>query len=313
MELNGCGVQNTPEEGNAGAWLDFHLTVRGASHIRKGAACQDYSRSVRFGNCAAAAVADGHGDPRYFRSRLGARFAVDAALKAIREFIRRENGIPARNCAEEKMTQLKKNIIWNWNEKVGGHLAEHPFLEEELMPLSEKRRARLLQGKDTESAYGTTLIAAAVTPRFWFGVQIGDGDCAAHTAEGGFVSVPRKSGLVANITTSLCEPDAIDSFFHCYEESLPEYILLSTDGVRNSFDSGENYYKFLEKVASVYSSESPDRTQAFLKSFLREMTGRGSGDDLSLAGLVGTRCGGSPERDRERIAAGHGASGEIAG
>lgn len=313
MELNGCGARNTLEECDTGSWLDFHLTVRGASHIRKGAVCQDYSRSVRFGNSAAAAVADGHGDARYFRSRLGARFAVEAALKAIREFIRREDGIPARNCAEDKMTQLKKNIIWNWNEKVGMHLSRHPFLEEELAPLSEQRRNHLLQGKDTESAYGTTLIAAAVTPRFWFGVQIGDGNCAAHTSEGGFISVPRKSGLVANITTSLCEPDAIDSFLHYYEESPPEYILLSTDGVRNSFDGDENYYKFLEKVASAYSSESYDRTQIFLKSFLREMTGRGSGDDLSLAGLVGTRCGGNPNWDREKTADGQRTSGEITG
>lgn len=286
MELKNNGGPQAAGGGRMDSRLDFHVTVRGASHIRKGAECQDYSRTMRFGDAAAAAVADGHGDMRYFRSGVGSRFAVEAALKAIREFILRENAEIPSSGAEEKLAQLKKNIILNWNRKVGGHMKRYPFQEEELAPLSEGRRSRLLQGRDIESAYGTTLIAAVVTPRFWFGMQIGDGDCIAEKADGTLEAVPRRPGLVANITTSLCEPDAIDSFLHLYGEELPVSILMSTDGVRNSFDSLENYYKFMRKIALSFSSEPYDRTRRFLKSFLQDMTQRGSGDDLSVAGIV---------------------------
>ncbi len=293
MELKGCCG---PGGGGAAPRLDFHVTVRGAAHIRKGAACQDYSRTVRFGDCAAAAVADGHGDARYFRSAEGSRMAVEAALKAIREFLLRENegGTRSVHGTEEKMTQLKKNIILNWNRKVGGHLRRHPFREEELAPLSEARRGRLRQGSEIESAYGTTLIAAAVAPGFWFGMQIGDGDCFAEKADGTLEAVPRRPGLVANVTTSLCEPDAIDSFLHLYSEERPVSVLMSTDGVRNSFDSRESYMRFMRKVAAAFSAEPGGRTRRFLKSFLQDMTERGSGDDLSVAGVVSAGSFGDP-------------------
>ena len=81
----------TDSEEAARQMVAFHVTVRGAAHIRKKTVCQDYSRSVLFGTSAAAAVADGHGDIRYFRSALGSHFAAEAALKAVREFVKRVN------------------------------------------------------------------------------------------------------------------------------------------------------------------------------------------------------------------------------
>lgn len=288
MELNNSKTSRAAGKESSPPCLEFHITVRGASHIRKKIACQDSSKTIRFGASAAAAVADGHGDVRYFRSRFGSRFAVDAALKSIREFVTLENGQLSSSCVEEKMTQLKKNIILNWNRKVCAHLSRHPFLEEELAPLSDARRTCLIQGREIESAYGTTLIAAAMTPRFWFGVQIGDGDCIAAETDGTFEAVPRGPGLVANITTSLCEPDAIDKFLHLYKEERPGFVLMSTDGIRNSFDSRENYNRFMRKIALSFSSEPYDQTHRFLKSFLRKMTVKGSGDDLSVAGMIDT-------------------------
>lgn len=286
MELKNSAVPQTAAGESGFPCLDFHVTVRGAAHVRKGVACQDCSRTVRFGNSAAAAVADGHGDVRYFRSRFGSRFAVDAALQAIRRFVQLEDGRLSPSCAEEKLAQLKKNIILNWNRKVCSHFGRYPFLEEELAPLSAARRSRLLQGKEIESAYGTTLIAAAMTPDFWFGMQIGDGDCMAGKSDGTLETLPRRPGLVANITTSLCEPDAIDKFLHLYGEGRPGFILMSTDGIRNSFDSLENYNRFMRKVAFSFSSEPHERTRRFLKSFLKKMTEKGSGDDLSVAGII---------------------------
>ena len=98
MELKSSGPRAAEV---ADSRLGFHVTVRGASHVRQGAKCQDYSKTMRFDSSAAAAVADGHGDVRYFRSGVGSRFAVEAALAAIREFLLHEEGGSAPCVTEE--------------------------------------------------------------------------------------------------------------------------------------------------------------------------------------------------------------------
>ncbi len=284
-------------ESGARPLVEFHVTVRGAAHIRKEADCQDFSRSVRFGRCAAAAVADGHGDVRYFRSALGSRFAAEAALKAVREFVKREEPEGPGENAEEKFAQLKKNIILNWNNRVAAHYGAHPFLERELAPLSERRREKLRGGELVETAYGTTLIAAAVTPTYWFGLQIGDGDCLVFSGDGTETPVPKEEGLVGNVTTSLCEPDAFFSFHHAFGEGMPAAVVLSTDGVRNSFSDGAHYRSFMGKVATEFSAGKKENTVAGLREFLSEMTERGSGDDLSVAGVVVKRAAAAESGD----------------
>lgn len=267
-------------------FVDFHVTVRGAAHIRKETGCQDSSRSIRFGRSAAAAAADGHGDMRYFRSAVGSHFAAEAALKAIREFVRREGTETVCGDTEEKFIQLKKNIILNWNRRVAVHYHDHPFTGEELAPLSERRRDRLQNGELIETAYGTTLIAAAVTPSYWFGMQIGDGDCFALSSGGTEIFVPKEEGLVGNVTTSLCEPDAFYRFHHIYRKEMPAAVVMSTDGVRNSFAAEIHYRNFMEKVASEFSGGREKETEENLGEFLAEMTEKGSGDDVSVAGIV---------------------------
>lgn len=266
--------------------VNFHVTVRGAAHIRKKTACQDFSRSIKFGGSAAAAVADGHGDIRYFRSALGSRFAAEAALKAIKEFVKREDSESLDSGAAQKFGQLKKNIILNWNKRVAAHYGTHPFLEKELEPLSEHRRSMLQNGEQVETAYGTTLIAAAMTPTYWFGLQIGDGNCFALSDGGTETSVPREDGLVGNITTSLCEPDAFYKFHHVFQTGMPSAVVMSTDGVRNSFSSETHYRNFMGKIVSEFSGGWNEETVTNLRDFLSEMTERGSGDDLSVAGIV---------------------------
>lgn len=264
--------------------VDFHVTVQGASHKRKQLVCQDFSCSAHFGDSAAAAVADGHGDKRYFRSDIGSQFAALAALSAVREFVKREEHGFASSDADAKLGQLKKNIILSWNRKVAAHYASHPFREEELSLLSEHRKNLLREGHLVETAYGTTLIAAAMTPYYWFGLQIGDGDCFA-ICEGEKIFVPREDGLVGNITTSLCEPDAYFKFHHIYGPEPPSAVVMTTDGVRNSFSSKEYYADFMDQVVRQFSTEKKKRTSAELKSFLSNMSERGSGDDLSVAGI----------------------------
>lgn len=57
-------------------YQSFHFTSIGASHIKKGTVCQDFSASVETEKYKLAVVSDGHGGADYFRSDRGSRFAA---------------------------------------------------------------------------------------------------------------------------------------------------------------------------------------------------------------------------------------------
>jgi len=63
----------------------FSATRIGASHLKMGKPCQDYSAHLISDKVAIAIVADGHGGESYYRSDRGAQFAVETALKCIKE------------------------------------------------------------------------------------------------------------------------------------------------------------------------------------------------------------------------------------
>ncbi len=73
----------------------FNSTHRGASHIKKGTVCQDYSLSYESedGKVQVAIVCDGHGSDTYVRSDVGSRLAAEITLENIRDFVKT---VPAR-------------------------------------------------------------------------------------------------------------------------------------------------------------------------------------------------------------------------
>ena len=64
----------------------FSHSVTGASHTATGLICQDHSAYEVNEYYSIAAIADGHGSKKYFRSHLGSEFAVKAALETIKRF-----------------------------------------------------------------------------------------------------------------------------------------------------------------------------------------------------------------------------------
>ena len=64
----------------------FNKSVIGASHIRSGKPCQDFSLSYQDGNVKILVVCDGHGGSTYFRSDMGAEIAAKACLENLIDF-----------------------------------------------------------------------------------------------------------------------------------------------------------------------------------------------------------------------------------
>ena len=262
----------------------FHMSERGESHLHDGRVCQDSSASFSDECGTVAVVSDGHGGCDYVRSQIGSAMACEAAVKNIRRLF--ENISPEAFLAEPDMMliQLEAAIINDWNESVRSHYEANPFTEEELDCVSEKAGASYRSGLRIERAYGATLIAAAVTRDYWFGIQIGDGKCAAFDEAGICTQpIPWDEKCFLNKTTSICGSDALRDFRHFYSEKIPTAVFMGSDGIDDSFKNEEDMYDFYKTI--LYAFSISDYTQAVdeLKAYLPRLSKEGSADDVSIA------------------------------
>lgn len=272
--------------------LAFNLTSIGASHIRVGKECQDFSLSQTTDDYAMAIVCDGHGGDNYFRSAYGSRFAAQAASACISEFMQDLDLTRVPSDPERLLLQLEKSIIAKWNETVWEHFDANPFTEEELNSVSDSRRARILSRKSIESTYGTTLIALVWTNSFWFGLQIGDGKAVRMNESGSFDQpIPPNEKCFLNSTTSICDENAIEDFRHCFSTEIPAAIFCGSDGIDDSFIRDEQLYKLYSTIGKSFAESEYESACYELEDYLPRLSLKGSGDDVSIAGII----------DRDRI------------
>ena len=253
----------------------FNATCTGASHIRGGKPCQDFSVSLKTKEAAIIAVADGHGSDAYFRSDRGARFAAEAAVQCIQELLAiynsglYEQGV---NAAETVLKNLEKNIVDAWHNNV-----ENDIKQEEV-------------DADGFMAYGTTLLAAAMTKSYWFALQIGDGKCVIINEDNSVMQpVIWDNRCFLNRTTSLCDVEAINLFRHFYSETLPLAVFLGSDGIDDSFPINRNEGYLANFYISVYRNfleEGLEKGELQLREILPKITLKGSSDDVSVAGII---------------------------
>lgn len=283
----------------------FFRTEIGASHGKSGKPCQDYSwaefNPENFKNFqqqyAIAIVADGHGSADYFRSDRGSRFACDAARKSVQLLMQdNKSGINHKKGiklllenSDFYIQKLKASIITRWRDLVADDFLKEPFTEEEEQGMSDRGRKKLEQdGDNYVRAYGTTLLLIVKHSRFWFGLHIGDGKCVAYYQDAKAEQpIPWDDRCFLNVTTSLCDEDAIGSFRHCFRtDAFPDALYIATDGVDDSFGTDERLYDFYGKLTQSFIDKGTDKTLKELTDFLPELSKNGSGDDISIAGIV---------------------------
>ena len=244
-----------------------------------------------------AATADGHGSLCYFRSDFGSEYAVDSAFECVSKFLENLGEANADIFNEDErdqlFLQLWKSIVSRWHSMVDKNYAEEPFTEAELDSIPEQfayYRDRYESGKYID-AYGTTLAFAVVTEDFGFCMQIGDGSCVVLDEEcNACEPIPEDPRCHDNITTSLCQDDAAYSYRAVFfsKDDIPPVIFLGTDGVENSYCSFDMLVGFYRGLALTFCEYGMDEGVRQLSSFLPEMTRKGSGDDVSCAGIVNT-------------------------
>lgn len=267
----------------------FAYSAQGYNHIKANKICQDSSGCYFDDDMVVAVVADGHGSSNYPRTDRGSRFAVEAAIAAIRGFVAgvEEDGIDLSVKSDQYFEQLAKSILASWYAAVEADLAEHPFTADELADVKKKYSNRYLAGERCEKAYGTTLIAVCQTSAYWFGLQIGDGKCVCISLDGTvYEPIPWDEDCQANVTTSICDTEAIDEFRYCYLPESPVATFVGTDGIDDSYSSEEELHNLYRGILSIFAEHGREVGEEEVCEFLPSLSRRGSGDDASIAGVV---------------------------
>lgn len=271
----------------------FSATEKGYNHTRINKVCEDASDFYDDEKMHICVVADGHGSDNYPRTEFGSKFAVDAAIKNVIEFVNTAEKSQVINDAEnnfERMNQLAKSILRSWYESVEEDYNKKPFTEKELEKVSDKYKNRYLseniEERKVEKAYGCTLIIYVITDDYSFGMQIGDGKCVLIDENGQFLEpIPWDDDCQLNVTTSICDDDAIDEFRFYISDKMPTAVFIGSDGIDDSYANEEELYALYRSILKIFIEHGDEVGKSEIREYLPVLTKRGSGDDVSM-GLI---------------------------
>lgn len=291
MDHESRTVRTTPA--GAEGWSLLEHSEIGASHVTRGLPNQDAAASCQLADGSVLlCVADGHGSERYVRSDIGSRLATEVFIVLAEEFLSAAHSSPsdAKNTAEFTFPRM---LDARWREAVTAHLAAHPLegkppagseATEEIAAPAEAPTVRT--GADGIQAYGSTLVGVAVSEGFVVGWQIGDGDLLIVDADGTPAAplAPKNAELGGLETESLCQEDAwrhVRTHWSRLSAGVPALILLSTDGLANSFTDRNEFLDFGRGVLARIREVGVDVAREQLRSWLQQAASY-SGDDASL-------------------------------
>ena len=288
----------------------FHFESIGASHLKKGTVCQDSCASVEAEDYRLAVICDGHGGEDYFRSDRGSRLAVQAfcecAQKAFstepRKWLRRKashlrnkaknfadalNACTTQKEIDEQLLWFARSVVTRWNLLVEEDVAQDPFREEELSAVSDKAKVGYEAGENVPKAYGTTVLGVVLTRNFWFGIHIGDGKCVTFDHEGNAAEpIPWDEKCFLNITTSICDGQALQETRCFFSRQLPTAIFVASDGIDDSFAGETQLHNFYRLILTSFASEETEQAQRELAEYLPILSKQGSGDDMSIGMIL---------------------------
>jgi hypothetical protein len=238
---------------------------------------------------AVAAVSDGHGGPRHFRSQVGSSLAVHAAAHVLPGFFfPRAQGSGGHSIDAARVQVVQRKIVDRWVAAVLKDLENHPLTDEELNQLqaNDCPESRKAVERTPTLAYGATLLVAAATEDSILLLQLGDGEILCVGSEGETTRpLPADGRLAGNQTTSLCQPDAWRQFRSAWfsDPDLPAVVLLSTDGYANSFRSDQDFLQIGSDYFAIIREQGIETLAGELPGILNEASQQGSGDDITLA------------------------------
>ena len=289
-----------------GQIISFHKTAHGYSHIHWDQPCEDASASFcdESGRYFIAAVSDGHGQARSFRSAVGSRVAVDVAVACLKEAAegilsaKEEEALFYRELLESprdrilRVRQLTDTIISRWYAGIRADHAENPPTAQELGEFAQYYE----DPKRIPEIYGATLIAALRLPGCLLLLHQGDGRCDVFYEDGSVDQpIPWDERCQGHYCSSLCEESAYEAVRHCVIDLSRTPVAacyLGSDGVEDAYRDQEGTHIFYKHLSCLLTEKTPAEFDAWLEEFLPEFSASGfcsssgSLDDVSVAGIV---------------------------
>lgn len=263
-------------------WRLLGASARGSSHERTGSPNQDAIGWLPLdGGASLLVVADGHGGPRYIRSSVGSKIAVAVAQTEAAAFVARHLDDEGPELQRAIQHELVPAIVESWALAVRADQADNPLPE---------------GGRDDLEAYGSTIVGALITPSALGFFQIGDGDVVTVTGDGiATRPLPPDPRLVANATTSLCLPTAVDDARTGWlpADADVSIVWVSTDGYSNSFGEDAGFLAVGGDLVDRLLEGGVGGVAGHLSEWLGE-SARVGGDDTSLVAAVAVDGSGLP-------------------
>ena len=101
------------------------------------------------------------------------------------------------------------------------------------------------------------------------------------------MAIPWNDKCDANVTTSLCDEDAIAEFRYYYSKERPVAIFLGSDGVDDSYPELPNdLYNLYRAICTEAINNGVNIVESDVEEFLPKLTAQASGDDVSIAGII---------------------------
>lgn len=277
-------------------YISYNCTVIGQRYIEKEKPCEDSSISYSSGDVHIAIVADGHGDPKCFRSNVGSRVACEVTLESMKEFAiairegEKEELLFTPKGAERLTTNLFSSILGRWTEKVLEDLTTTPPTDEEYKSAGEKNAAFYRAGKGLSHIYGTTLIAMLMTSRYLLVLHQGDGRCVVMHENGNVDQpVPWDPRCEGRNTASLCDEDVLANWRYYVIDLSKDQIVacyVVSDGIEDSFETMKELNAYLCMHACDYIDLGHVAYLDALPAHFATLTKQGSLDDISIGCII---------------------------
>ncbi|MCK8061361.1 MULTISPECIES: PP2C family serine/threonine-protein phosphatase [unclassified Fusibacter] len=262
------------------SWDVVKGSVIGPSHIKSGLPNQDAFSYEEDNGVHLVGVADGHGSSSCFRSHIGSRLATEAVIRQAKPLSAEKLDALDEESAYAFTRKWGEKVLKAWVKDVLSHLRENPFTQSEVDGLDDKGRRAL--GKNALLAYGATLIAVIITPNRILGYNLGDGDLLVAHGRKVICTVYKDDDTIGNSTYSLCTSGSMSKLAHLdmTTEDL-DWIMIATDGYRNSFKNEKGFYKVGKDLHKLYRKHGLEVIEKHFEGWLHETTQGGSGDDLT--------------------------------
>ena len=189
------------------------------------------------------------------------------------------------------ITQLVTSIFGKWSCQVNDDFLQNPLTEKEEAEAAEYIE-RYRRGERIEHIYGTTFIAGLMTDEYLLLLQQGDGRCVVFNQDGSVSQpIPWDDRCFANVTTSVCDIDAVQSCrYHVIDLSQNRIIACAagSDGVEDSFSTMDKMHAYYRSILKIACEGSVEALENHLDLTLPSFSENGSGDDTTICGVIDT-------------------------